>query len=107
MIHALFDLISIGFDVIAAWLKQDLGAADYRIVRLLFFSAFGAWVAFTLARVATGMAHGILRLVTYRIPRTAFQLFCRVGRLLEAACVRFEPQCREWLAAKKRPDHGL
>ena len=101
MIHALFDLLGIVVDVAAVWLKQDLGAADYRTVRLVFFSTFAAWVAFAMARTGTGVTHGILRLVTYRFPRCAFRLLCRVGQELGATCARFEQQYRGWLAAIK------
>ncbi len=102
MIHAVFQLLIVGFDVVGACLKHDLGAADYRIVRVVFFSAFAAWAALTLARTAMDLAHGILRLVTVSIPRGAFRLLCRVGREIDAACTRFEQQCRGWLAARKR-----
>lgn len=102
MIHALFDLLGIVVDIAAVWLKQDLGAADYRIVRLVFFSAIGAWTALELVRAATGVTHGILRLVTHHIPHGAFRLLCRVGRGLNAAHVRFEQQYQVRLAARKR-----
>ena len=101
MIHALFDLLGIVVDVAAVWLKQDLGAADYRIVRLVFFSALGAWIALELVRSASRLAHYTAHLVTVSIPAGLYRMAGQVGRTIENICDRFEQQYRGWLATRK------
>jgi hypothetical protein len=102
MIHALFDLLGVVVDVAAVWLKQDLGAADYRIVRLVFFSALGAWIALELVRATSRVAHIATHLVTVNVPAGLYRMAGQVGRAIESACDRFEQQYRGWLATRKR-----
>jgi hypothetical protein len=107
MIHAAFGLVMIVFDVIGAWLKHDLGAADYRIVRVVFFSAFATWAAFAIARTASALIHGLSRLVIVRIPHGAFRLLCKIVRDVENGVGRFARLYHEWQAARKRQRPSL
>ena len=102
MIHATFDLVAILFDVVGSWLKHDLGAADYRIVRLVFFSAFATWTALELVRAVSGLAHSTAHLVMVSIPASLYRMAGQAGRSIENAYAQFEQQCRGWLASRKR-----
>lgn len=107
MIQTALQLGMIGFDIIRAWLKHDLGAADYRIVRVVFFSALAAWAAFWIARTTMGLAYGTMRLIMLRIPQGILALSSNVARDIEASLGRISQEYREWVATKKRPGQGL
>ena len=107
MLRELLQLGMIGFDVLGAWLKHDLGAADYRIVRVVFFSSFAAWTAFWISRTTRDLLFGVARLVTIRAPFAAFRAATAIGQTIERWLGGILQSFREWHTNRQRPGHNL
>ncbi|MGK5087919.1 hypothetical protein WDW86_10205 [Bdellovibrionota bacterium FG-2] len=77
MIDAIASSIIGLFEFARTWIRHELGAADYRIFRLVFFSTFAVLLAFDLARTANTFALAIGRMIK------RFFLFLLAGRIEE------------------------
>ena len=107
MLHEILQLGMIGFDVLGAWLRHDLGAADYRIVRVVFFSSFAAWTAFWISRTTLDLTHGLMRLVMIRVPLAAFRTGSEIVRSSENWLDRILRTFRDWQTERQRSGHNL
>lgn len=114
MIRDLFQLGVIGFEVVGAWVRSEMGAADYRIVRLVFVSVLAACGAFGLVKIAAGFLNVFCRLVIYYVPlfpefllllgcmsreeysTYSYRLFRRIWHAIGMACDRLEQAYCEW-----------
>lgn len=77
--HDVIILVS-GFDhFVGQIMRPAIGSADYKIVRLVFFSALAAWSAFGLACFMRDTTFGLVRLTFIRVPVGAFRLAQRLG----------------------------
>ena len=68
MIHAIVSFIVMFFEVLGAWLKSEIGAADYHIVRLVFFCTFAALFALHLRNGVWGIMYRTARVVVFYTP---------------------------------------
>ena len=112
MIHDMIQLVVAVFEVLGSWLRHEIGTADYRIVRIVFFSTLAAWLALDLAKTVARFIHLIRRLMIYYIPpcpeisvmlglitqddydRKAYRIFRLVGRALGTVFAPIEDKIR-------------
>lgn len=71
--------IVLGFDhFVGQIMKPVVGSADYRIVRVAFFSALAVWSAFGLASFTRDTTLGLLRITFIKTPIGIFGLLQRL-----------------------------
>ncbi|MGK5083485.1 hypothetical protein WDW37_09285 [Bdellovibrionota bacterium FG-1] len=68
MIHAIVSFVILFFELLGAWVRHELGAADYRIVRLVFFSSFAALFALHVRNIALHILNRFARMVVFYTP---------------------------------------
>ena len=63
MLHNIVQIVSDIYGLAGTYLRHELGTSDYRIVRLVFFSAMAAWSVFAIPKVASSIIYVVCRLI--------------------------------------------